>query len=178
VQDGFRHSINCLITWLSPIICFTAEEAWQARFGTSKGSVHLQEFPKLADNWKNDDLETKWEIVRDLRKVVTGALETKRAEKVIGSSLEASPEVYANAKFVSACNGLKLEDICITSSISLIEANNIPPEAFVLADVKGVGVIFEKSSGEKCERCWKTFTDVGTHGTQGLCQRCATVVLK
>jgi isoleucyl-tRNA synthetase len=167
---------NCLITWLAPIICFTAEEAWQARFGKSNGSVHMAEFPAIPNEWENDDLENKWEDIKALRKVVTGALELKRAEKVIGSSLEAAPKVYMGAKYIAACENLKLEDICITSNITMIEANDIPPEAFKLDEVKGVGVIFEKAVGEKCERCWKISQDVGSFGYNGLCKRCSEVI--
>ncbi len=167
---------NCLITWLAPIICFTAEEAWQARYGKSNGSVHLAEFPFIPNEWENDDLENKWEDIKALRKVVTGALELKRAEKIIGSSLEAAPKVYMGAKYIAACENLKLEDICITSNITMIEANDIPPEAFKLDEVKGIGVIFEKAIGDKCERCWKISQDVGTFGYSGLCKRCSEVI--
>lgn len=167
---------NCLITWLAPIICFTAEEAWQARYGKSNGSVHLADFHTIPNEWENDDLENKWEDIKALRKVITGALELKRAEKIIGSSLEASPKVYMGAKYIAACENLKLEDICITSNITMIEANDIPPEAFKLDEVKGVGVIFEKAIGDKCERCWKISQDVGTFGYNGLCKRCSEVI--
>ena len=68
---------RCLTTWLAPILCFTAEEAWQARIGNSKKSVHLETFADIPNSWNNPDLAAKWSIIRDVRKVVTGALPIK-----------------------------------------------------------------------------------------------------
>ena len=77
---------NCLTAWFAPFICFTAEEAWQARTGDDS-SVHLQQFPEIPESWQNNDLAAKWAKVRDLRRVVTGALEVERAEKRILMSM-------------------------------------------------------------------------------------------
>ena len=85
---------KALLAWLAPILSFTAEEAWLAREPGREGSVHLETFPELDKAWRNDELAKKWELVRDVRRVVTGALELERAAKRIGSSLEAAPDVY------------------------------------------------------------------------------------
>ena len=85
---------SAVVVWLAPILSFTAEEAWLAREPGREGSVHLETFPEPDKAWRNDELARKWEEVRRVRSVVTGALELERAAKRIGSSLEAAPEIY------------------------------------------------------------------------------------
>ena len=81
------------VTWLAPMLCFTAEEAWLARYPAA-ASVHLEPFPAVPQSWRDDALAEKWRKLRNVRRVVTGALEIERAGKRIGSSLEAHPVVY------------------------------------------------------------------------------------
>ncbi|TIU95782.1 MAG: isoleucine--tRNA ligase, partial [Mesorhizobium sp.] len=87
-----RHLFECLVKWLAPMLPFTMEEAWLDRHPEA-ASVHLDQFPAIPDNWKNEALAEKWRKVRQVRRVVTGALEIARADKLIGSSLEAVPVV-------------------------------------------------------------------------------------
>ena len=79
------------VTWLAPMLPFTAEEAWLARYPSEDGSVHLELFPELPSSWRDDALAEKWRKVRSVRRVVTGAIEIERAPKRIGFSLEAAP---------------------------------------------------------------------------------------
>src|SRR5690606_4182624 len=81
---------DSLVRWLAPMLPFTCDEAWAERHGDA-GSVHLELFPDVPATWRDEALEARWEKVRDLRRVVTGALEEARNRKEIGSSLEASP---------------------------------------------------------------------------------------
>jgi len=96
-----------------------------------------------------------------VRRVVTGALELERADKRIGSSLEASPEVYvADNEMLRALERVDLAEISITSSAKLIAKT--PPEAgFTLPDVPGVGVVPTRAEGKKCARSWRILADVG-----------------
>src|SRR3954462_6282123 len=86
IDEIFRR----IVTWFAPILCFTMEEAWTMRFGMGE-SVHLNDFFAAPKEWADPELIKKWARVRELRRVVTGALELARADKVIGSSLEAAP---------------------------------------------------------------------------------------
>ena len=166
---------NCLTAWFAPFICFTAEEAWRARTGDDS-SVHLQQFPEIPDTWQNDDLAAKWAKVRDLRRVVTGALEVERAEKRIRSSLQAHPHVYVGADYIEAMAGLDLSEIAITSGATLSEAS-APEGAFTLADVADVAVVPNTADGAKCERCWMVMDDVGADPDHpDACGRCAEAV--
>ena len=167
---------SCLTAWLAPIICFTAEEAWLARFPEETGSVHLRQFPDIPAAWRDDALAEKWETIRALRRVVTGALEVERAAKRIGSSLQASPVVHADAKYRDAVGDLDLADLCITSAARFGDADH-PDDAHSLEEVPGVWVVPGKAEGGKCERCWKVLPEVGAaDGHAELCGRCADAV--
>jgi len=104
--------------------------------------------------------------------VVTSALEIQRADKVIGASLEAAPVVHVRDEdMLAALKTVNFADMCITSAISLTN-DPLPAEAFRLPEIEGVGVVFEKAEGEKCQRCWKILPDVGKHAHDGVCGRC------
>jgi isoleucyl-tRNA synthetase len=152
---------NAVVAWLAPILAFTAEEAWLARDPSREGSVHLEQFPEIDAAWRNDELAQKWVLVRDVRRVVTGALELERADKRIGSSLEAAPEVYvANGEMLRALEGVDLAEVAITSAAKLI-AKAPPAGAFTLPEVPGVGVVPKRAEGRKCARSWRILPDVG-----------------
>ncbi len=169
---------NHLTAWLSPILCFTAEEAWLSRAGDDANeSVHLRTFPDADPNWRDDALAAKWEKVRRLRRVVTGALEIERAEKRIGSSLQAAPDVYADDDTVAAMDGVDLAEISITS-VAILIAGVPPADAFTLDDVPGIGVVPKEAEGGKCARCWQVLPDVGNHGHDEICGRCTAAVDK
>jgi isoleucyl-tRNA synthetase len=162
-----------LTTWLAPVLVFTMEEVWLERFGDAGSSVHLVDMPETPTAWRNDDLAAKWAGIRAARRVVTAALEVQRTNKVIGASLEAGPTVYVvDDTLRSALGELPFDDICITSSIA-VSGDAAPDGAFTLPETDGVAVMFDKATGDKCQRCWKVLPDVGAHGTDGICGRCA-----
>jgi len=168
---------TCLSRWLAPFLCFTAEEAYLSRHPGTQGSVHLEQFPDLPGHWRDEQLAARWAVIRDVRRVVTGALEIARAEKRIGSSLQASPILHVGADQAALLAGLDLEEICITSDLNYKVAP--PPEgSFQIEGVAGVGVVFALAEGEKCARCWKVLPDVGRHAHEGLCARCDSVIAR
>ncbi|MGM4931938.1 isoleucine--tRNA ligase [Tardiphaga sp. 619_E2_N8_5] len=150
-----------IVTWFAPILSFTAEEAWLSRYGSSSVSVHLETFQKTLPAWRNEALAAKWETIRNVRRVVTGALEVERAAKNIGSSLEASPLIHVTDPAIFAILAdVDLAEICITSNAMLTNAE-APAGAFALNDVPGVAVVVEKAVGTKCARSWKILPTVG-----------------
>ena len=166
------HLFSCLTAWLAPVLVFTTEEAWLTRFPNEEDSVHLRLFPDIPAEWRNADLAAKWDNIRRVRRVITGALEVERREKRIGSSLEAAPKVYvgeAEAALLSEVDGAEL---CITSSVEVI-AGAPPANAFTLEDVPGIGVVPARASGEKCQRCWQLYDRLEANG---ICARCANAV--
>ncbi len=159
-----RHLFECLVKWLAPMLPFTTEEAWLDRY-PGKESVHLEQFPDVPAEWKDAALEKKWRKVKDVRRVVTGALEIERARKTIGSSLEAVPVVYmTDAALKEAIAGIDMAEIAITSGLEITDGQ-APAEAFMLPDVPGVAVVVEKAEDrglKKCARSWRYTADVGS----------------
>jgi isoleucyl-tRNA synthetase len=155
-----------LTTWLAPIICFTAEEAWQSRYNDPENSVHLQTYFQSNKEWYNNLIGNKWSVIRELRSVVTTAIEEKRKEGLLGSSLQAKVTIKAN-----------LEDYNKLENINL-------PEVFICSDVKislnkklindNIEVKVELASGGKCLRCWKVVKEV--KDDIELCNRCTSVL--
>jgi isoleucyl-tRNA synthetase len=184
-QTVLAEVFSCLTAWLAPFTVFTAEEAWQQRkadeaeqgLGSSlaaEESVHLRQWPELPQAWLAPDLAAKWEQIRQIRRVITGALEIQRKDKTIGSSLEAAPRVYLSAERFAVAKDEAWDDIAITSQISLLQ-DEAPEGAFVLDDVAGVAVVFAKAEDARCERCWKHEPDVGSVAAHpSVCGRCAS----
>ncbi|MCZ4090149.1 isoleucine--tRNA ligase [Sinorhizobium psoraleae] len=156
-----RTLFDCLVTWLAPMLPFTAEEAWLSR-NPEAVSVHLEQFPAVPTEWRNDALAEKWRKIREVRKVVTGALEIERKDKRIGSSLEAAPVVHvADADLRQALEGQDFAEICITSAIEIVGSEG-PADAFALPEVARVRVVPRLAEGQKCARSWRITRDVGS----------------
>jgi len=168
VLDILFHKIT---KWLAPVLVFTMEEVWLERFPGDDSSVHLQDFDAVPGDWSDDALAAKWAVVRNVRRVVTGALEVERTAKVIGASLEAAPTVYVTAEVAKVLETVAFDDLCITSGIT-VSADTAPEGAFKLDDVADIAVVFARADGEKCQRCWKILPDVGSHAHAGVCGRC------
>jgi isoleucyl-tRNA synthetase len=160
VMDQLFH---CLATWWAPILCFTAEEVWLSRFGGEGSSVHLMPFAKAPEEWRDEALAKKWDMIRNVRRAVTGALELERAQKRIGSSLEAAPKVFVRMEpwAVDAMRSIDFAEICITSGLTLEEGDG-PADAFRLDDLKNVAVVPAKAEGKKCARSWKYSSEIGS----------------
>jgi isoleucyl-tRNA synthetase len=150
-----------ILKWLAPVLSFTCEEAWLLFSPNAEPSVHLTLFPDRHEEMFNDALAAKWEIIRNVRRVVTGALEVERAAKRIGSSLEASPVIYvSDREILGTLFDVDLAEVCITSNYEVRE-DEAPAGAFRLDAVPGVAVVVEKAVGIKCARSWKILPDVG-----------------
>jgi len=179
VRTVMHTLFSCLTAWLAPILCFTAEEAWLARpgaTGAADDSVHLRTFPEVPGSWRDDKLARRWDVIRRVRRVVTGVLERARADKMVGSSLQADPVVYVDAETAALLATSDFQDVAITSTIRIV-TDPAPAGAFTLEDVPGVAAVAEVASGAKCDRCWKVLPEVGDHAEHPtLCRRCAEAV--
>ena len=166
---------NFLVHWLSPVLCYTTEEAWLAYKGVTaedvKESIHLSTFPVAPKEWHHPELEEKWQKILDVRSTITKSLEVSRENKVIGSSLEAAPKMHiADTALAQILRGINMAEICITSAFEIFEED---------ASANVYNVTIEKAPGAKCERCWKYTTDVGSSAQHpSICARCAGVVQK
>jgi len=143
---------HALVRYAAPILCFTAEEVWQARYPSEDGSVHLLEWPVLPQLGEDEALMARWAEIRGLRAQVTEAIEPLRREKTVRSSNEAEVTVPS----------LPLEPHALA-------------EAFIVADVAlADAVTVTRTTKHKCGRCWRHLPDVAVDGE--LCGRCAEVV--
>jgi len=159
--EAIEQIFRSVTLWLAPVLSFTSEEAWLSRYPASV-SVHLETFPDIPQAWRNDALAEKWEKIRRVRSAVTGALEIERAQKRIGSSLEAAPKVFvADAGLKAILESVDFAEVCITSDIA-IAAGEGPPDAFRLDEVPGVAVVPDRAQGRKCARSWKISPLVGS----------------
>ncbi len=164
-QTALYHITRSLVLLISPILCFTGEEAWDIIGGGEEDSVLFHtwhEFPSI--NEKSEaELLKKWQAVRDVREAVTAAIEPLRADKSVGSSLQAEVAITApeaQAAYLKAL-GEELRFALLVSKVSVAKGDELAVSAQV-------------SGGEKCERCWHYTDDVGavaTHPT--VCARCA-----
>jgi isoleucyl-tRNA synthetase len=155
--ETIEQIFGAVTIWLAPILVFTAEEAWAAR-DPDRRSIHLEQFPAIPATWLDDVLAKTWETVRMLRLAVTGAIEIARANKLIGSSLEAAPRVYlSNPEHLKALEGIDFAEVCITSDIAIEFGVAIPDAAFRLPEAADVGVVVERAKGVKCARSWRYF---------------------
>src|SRR5207245_5674131 len=117
-------------------------------------SVHLTQFPEGLEKLRDDKLAAKWETIRNVRRVVTGALELERAAKNIGSSLEASPVIYiADRDVLATLFDTDLAEICITSSYEVREGE-APAAALRLDAVPGGAAVVGKAGGTKFALAW------------------------
>jgi len=150
-----------LTAWLSPLMPFTAEEAWLTRFPDAVSNC-LRVIPDTPGAWRNDDEAARWAKVQAVTSVVTGALEVERREKRLGAALEAAPKVYiANADLLAAFEGLDPAEVFRTSQATLV-AGEGPAGAFRLGDIAGVAVEPLRAEGKKCTRSRRILPEVGS----------------
>jgi isoleucyl-tRNA synthetase len=171
-----HHVFMHLVHWLAPVLSFTAEEAWHAfQECENPSSIHTQLFPEMPRQWDNPSMAAKWEDLRNIRRVLTGALELERAAKTIGSSLQASVIMYVSSEWSDRLDNIDWAELAIASQLVIVHAQ-MPANAFTLEDVRGVGVVVELAEGQKCGRCWKILPEVGEQREPDLCKRCDEVI--
>ena len=150
---------RCLCTWLAPVLVFTAEEAWTARFGEAE-SVHLQSFPSIPADWHDPALAARWAEIRAVRRVLTTALEDGRKSGWLKSSLLAEIDL-PEGETASLLPAEEWERLAIVSHVR----------------IGGDSVSVRAAPGAKCERCWKILPEVGSVAAHPkLCLRCADAV--
>lgn len=123
----------------------------------------MMQFAKPPTEWHQPEIARKWDMIRNVRGAVTGALELERAQKRIGSSLEAAPVVFVEMDEgdVATLRACDFAEVCITSGITIM-AEAGPAEAFRLDEMKNVAVVPARAEGPKCARSWKISKDIGS----------------
>ena len=181
-QTAMHIILDALVRLLSPVLCFTAEEIWQAmphNAGDDTYSVLFNDMPKNVEEYNDEKLGEKYELIRKIRTDVSKALEIARADKVIGHSLNAKVELFAEDKLYDFLkeNEKDLVTLFIISDAKV--SNGSADGAYKGEEVEGLSVKVSQADGDKCERCWMFSTTVGEDSDHPkLCRRCAEVVKK
>ncbi|OWY38416.1 isoleucine--tRNA ligase [Xenophilus sp. AP218F] len=163
-QTALYHITRSLLLMVAPILCFTADEAWNVLVDSEEESTlfHVwHEFPCLSPE-RDAALEAKWSAVRELRAQVNKEIEVLRSADKLGSSLQAEVEIVAPAELAQHLRSLgdELKFVLIVSQVSVKDG-----------DALRIGVA--PAAHAKCDRCWHYRADVGTHAGHGaVCGRC------
>ena len=138
--------LESLLTWFAPILSFTTEEIYNLVKKENDLSIHLKKFKEIPKNWQNLALEKKWESILKIRNKSNISIESKRASKEIGSSLEAVIKINLKKDLYEIAKNSDFSEICITSKAELVLDDNLEDNIFVET---------KKASGNKCKVCWK-----------------------
>ena len=149
--------MECLIKWYAPVLSFTTEEITELAQKGKKTSIHEENFPKIPKNWKNEILFKKWEKLLVVRQQVNIAIEEKRSNKIIGSSLEADIEISLPKAEFDLLQEIDPQELFITSNVTQ-----------KISEDRNTSVTVKKAEGTKCSRCWKIVKKVNDN----KCSRC------
>jgi len=151
---------------VAPILPVTADDLWRNLPGSRSASVHLEDFPRV-DRFVDEDTVATWERLREVRETVNAALEQKRKDKIIGNSLSARVVVTATGPITALLERYR-DDLPMLFIVSDLALNIGAADG---ADQIGVDV--ERSSGVKCERCWRYVPRTRSEPEwAGICDRC------
>jgi len=184
-QTVLYQIINDLVKLIAPVLSFTAEEIWQYLREIVKGeeSVFLTPWPEVNENYRDRNLEKKWENILKIRKDVLKALEIKRGEGFIGNSLEAQVNIYTEDKEIYdylISFKEQLETIFIVSKIDIVHVEgekDLSSDAYVGVEFPDIKVLITRAPGKKCERCWCYSETVGRDRKYPtICEKCAKVM--
>ncbi|MEW6139732.1 MAG: isoleucine--tRNA ligase [Thermodesulfobacteriota bacterium] len=180
-QTVLYHVLSALVRLMAPILSFTAEEVWSmfnADRGTPK-SVHLASFPEpVAGIELTDEERKRWDSLLLVRQQVSKSLEESRAEKTIGSSLEAKVTIEAPDDIIAMISNLdQPKDFFIVSQLDLRPAGPSAEQGEEDSKLPGLKITVSRADGEKCPRCWIRSPEIGTvEKFPEVCPRCARVL--
>ncbi len=171
--------LDAMVRILAPILCFTADEIWQAmphRSSDDATNVMFNQMVKPYTEYALDDAEmAELQTLIALRDDVNLVLEEARNAKLIGKPLEAAVTLFCDEKAVEQLSDKAelLKMMFIVSDVAIVNGS----DGKVCEHYNGVSVKVDVANGGKCERCWCFSAEVGqdeAHPT--LCARCAAVV--
>ncbi|MBI3949077.1 MAG: class I tRNA ligase family protein, partial [Acidobacteria bacterium] len=172
-QTALYKLLAALTRLMAPILAFTADEIWEKFLSVPNGpypSIHMTEFSQPEERYRNPDLLARWQRLMEVRSSVLKALEVKRAEKGIGSGLEAKVMLSAGGELYDFLSQYadQLPAIFIVSQVELQQS-----------DRNDLGIEVRRAEGQKCERCWNYSTFVGqSERYPTVCHRCLPTLLE
>lgn len=177
-QTVMYRVLSAIARLVAPIMSFTADEIWTYMSHTDKDneeSIFLNQMPEKSGLSFSDEFKSKWELIYNIREDAKKALEVKRADKVIGASLEASVTIYADSSVFDDIDAIKdyLKAILIVSDVNVVSSG----EGEMKGDFESISITVGKATGHKCERCWVYSDTVGKNSEHPtLCERCISVI--
>ena len=148
--------LNCLLKWFAPILSFTTEEIYRLVNKEEENSIHLKNFTEIPENWKNEEINSNWEKIKKIRDEANISIESQRASKTIGSSLETNIQIKLKKNYYNIAKNNDFSEICITSSALVTQDDKMEED---------IQVICKKAEGTKCPVCWKiSKTNCKKHG--------------
>ena len=184
-QTVIYRILDGLLRLMSPILCFTAAEAWEhlhdlPQDAPLEQSIFFADFASVADIVEDDGFQDRWDKLLSLRSAITRVLEGARRDKIIGLSLDAEVVIKVNGEWAEFLAGSleQLRELCIVSGLGLATGDESASLVFVEAEtLPGVEIAVGPAPGGKCERCWTIAPTVGDDQEHpALCARCAAVV--
>jgi len=178
-QTVLNEILECLVRLVAPIIPFTADEVWGHTHNKEKSiSIHTDLFIPAREQLKDNALIERWEVILNVRKEITKALELARNEKIIGHSLDAAVSLALPHNLLQGLKDYRdeLRSICIISAVEFVGEGEIEG-GYESKEYPGLVIKVMPSPFSKCERCWIhdfTVGHVKDHPT--LCKRCAQVI--
>lgn len=180
-QTAMYKILDTMARLMAPILCFTADEIWRymPEIENRSDSIHLEPLPEVDPGLKDDDLAKKWETIISVRAEVTKTLETARAEKIIGHSLDSSVTIGLDDDLyeIMAPYEDQLRSIFIVSKTTMVKGEIGDGLKSELVD--GLWIKVSSSEGEKCERCWVYDATVGENDNHPtICGRCRDALIR
>ncbi|NND82866.1 MAG: isoleucine--tRNA ligase [Gammaproteobacteria bacterium] len=174
-QTAMQHILESLVRCLMPVMSFTAEEIWEHMAGEREQSVlFATRYTALDDLAEDAAADQFWSGVIAARNEVNRQIEVVRVAGEIGSGLDATVTLYADAELAASLAELadELRFVLITSGAEVAPLTDAPAEA-VATELTGLSVLVRATGDEKCVRCWHRRPEVGEVAAHPeLCQRC------
>ena len=165
-QNALWHITNSLLRLMSPLLSFTAEEAWEVFNKNSERCIFEEEWYALPMSRLDQSVIDGWRDVRNTREIANKKIEEKRAAGLVGSSLQAELDIYTSGPALESMKRLgdDLRFVFITSRAAVHHREGA-----------GLGVDVTPSANKKCERCWHYRADVGADAAHPeICGRCVS----
>ena len=180
-QQSMFFLTKMLLTWIAPICPHTAEEAWQHIPKNEDDSIFFNKWFDIDINGLDrcNITNDNWNEILEVKKVVSKALEEKRKENIIGSSLDADITIYCSRDLYNTLNALgeELKFIFITSSSSLKNIDEYNSSKIISLNNSKIAIDIINSKNVKCERCWHKCKTVGQNKKyENICFRCISNV--
>ncbi|MCK8827622.1 isoleucine--tRNA ligase [Natroniella acetigena] len=179
-QTAMYEILTTLIKMVAPVLVHTAEEVWQYLPDVSDAeSVFLEEWPQVDKGYLDEDLEKKWDRLLQVRKDVSKALELARNEKVVGHSLDAQVDLYAERELYDFLIQFDdLAELFIVSKLKVLNSTvEVEEDELYTGEETGIKIAVAQAPGDKCERCWHYCETVGSDEEHSeICVECLEVV--